>query len=129
MQVRITGTRITVCECRTDQAPRLDLAGTVFALAGEQHLALDQRQRIGNGGIVGGLDHRRHIARSDGPQCADGLHRAERQIEPGHGGLPRPRVPRHRRRQFPDILRLAATLAGEEFSRQLAADVCAVPVR
>ena len=124
VQIRVARPRIAVRERSPDQPPCLDLTRPVLAFAGEQHLALDERQRIGNGRIVRGFDDVGHLARGDSPQRDDGFDRAERQVETGHRGLPGSGVSRHRRRQLPSILRLTPVLADEELPRHLAADAC-----
>ena len=84
VQIRIASARITVGECRRDEPARLDLAGTLLALASEQRLPLQQPERIGDSLVVGLLDHLSYLARRDRPQGRDRLHRRERQIEPRH---------------------------------------------
>ena len=107
MQVWVTGAGVAVGERGGDEATGLDLARAVLALAGEQCVLLDEGQCVRNSCLVGSLDLHRDLRRRDRPQCGDRLHRTEGQVEPGNGGLPRPRVPRQRRRQFSCRRRLA----------------------
>ena len=68
VQVRVAGAGVAVGERRSRSAPRLDLPDAVAPLAGEQRLALEEGQRVGNGGVVGGLDRGPDRGRGDRPQ-------------------------------------------------------------
>ena len=52
VKIRIAGPRVAVRERGRDQAAGLDLAGAVGALAGEDRMRLEERQRIEDGSVV-----------------------------------------------------------------------------
>ena len=98
VQVGVAGAGVAVGERGRDQPGDVDLADPVGALAGVQGVLLDERQRVGDGLVVGLLDLRRDLRWGDRPQGADRLHRGEGQVVPGHRGGPRPGQLRDRRR-------------------------------
>ena len=106
-------------ERRPDQATSLDLPGTVLTLASEQHLRLDEVQRIGDRRIVRGFDRVRDLTRRHRPKSRNRLHRAERQVEPCHRALARTRIPDQRGRQLARRCRLTTMLTDKELSCHL----------
>lgn len=119
MQIGVAGPGVAVGERGRDSPARLDLTGTVTPLAREQHLSLDEGQRIEDGGVVRLLDHPGDLGGRNRPQRRHRLHRRERQVETGHCRLARPGVASQRIRQLPGVLRLPAVLGHEAFPGDL----------
>ena len=68
VQVRVAGAGVAVGERGRDQPRYVDLTDPVGARPGEQGVLLDERQRVGDGRVVGPFDLRRHLRSGDRPQ-------------------------------------------------------------
>ena len=92
MQIGVAGPGVAVGERGRDQPTGLDLPGTVTPLAGEQRLALDERQCVADSRVVRLLDHPGDLSGRNRPERRHRLHRRERQVESSYSGLTRPGV-------------------------------------
>ena len=122
VQVGVAGAGVAVGERGRDQPGDVDLAHPVRALPGEQGVLLDERQRVGDGRVVGPFDLRGDVRRGDRPQGADRLHRGEGQVVPGDRGGPRPGQLGDRRRTARGRRGVPAVLGAEELGGDLGAD-------
>ena len=86
VQVRVAGTRVAVGERRREQPADRHLPHPGRALPGERDLAFQPAQGVRHRSVMRRLDLRRDRSGGDRPQRADALHRAERQVVPGHRG-------------------------------------------
>ena len=126
VQIRVTGPAVPVGESSGHQPLDVDLTDPVGASSAVQRVRLDERQRVLDRRLVRQLDPRGQRRVGQGPQRADRLHRAERQVETGNRGRLRPRVLGDRGRQLAGIGRVAAVLGAEELRADLRADARAL---
>ena len=105
-------TRPRMSTCATPWAPTL-----VYPASDLQEL-----QRPGDRGVVGGLDLLGHRPGGDRPQGGHRLHRGERQVEPGHRAGVRAGLLRDEPGQLPRVQRVPAVLFGEHLPGDLGAD-------
>ena len=71
VQVGVSGAGVAVGEPGGDEPGHLDLPDPVGPFAGVQDVVLDERQGVGDGGVVGLLDLRGDLRRRERPQRAD----------------------------------------------------------
>ena len=126
VQIRVPGPAVAVRERGGHQALDVDLTHPVGAGSAVQGVTLDELQCVLDRCLVRQLDPGCQGRVGQGPQRADGLDRAERQVEPGDRGRLRARVFGDRGRKFAGIVRVAPVLFAEEFRTDPGADLGAL---